>query len=248
MTAFEVLQTFIPEPVPDDQNFFMAPIFAGLTNGSWDENVHMWGRRTNVVDRLEMSIYGKDNSVESPNVGYWVKGTNTDLKAWQQYYRALAAKTNDFPVTLQPQTPAAEVLVALSKYNSAIEELRQAGQRPDSWLPLDYENRVKAAGEMLQYLADMKRCVQVLQLRAIAELQNGESEKAVDDVKLMLRLNDSLRTEPYLISELVRIAMTSITLQPIYEGLVKHQWTDAQLADLDHALAKLNFMKDFQFV
>lgn len=241
-------QAFVPPSVPDDQNFFKAPVFAGLSNGNWDESAHIWQRNTNVVDRLRMSIYGNGDSVASPNVGYWVKETNTDLGAWQQYYRALGMKTNEFPVAPQPQTPATDVLLALSKYNSAIEELRQAGQRPDSWLPLDYENRVKAAGEMLQYLADMKSCVQVLQLRAIAELQNGEGEKAVEDVKLMLRLDDSLRTEPYLISDLVRIAMTSITLQPVYEGLAKHQWTDAQLAELEQALAKLDFLKDFQFV
>ncbi len=68
---------------------------------------------------------------------------------------------------------------------------------------------------LLPHLARLKRCGQVLQLRAIAELQNGQSEKALDDVKLMLRLADSIRTEPFLISHLVRIAMLQIALQPI---------------------------------
>ena len=70
----------------------------------------------------------------------------------------------------------------------------------------------------------------MLQLRAIAELQNGESEKALNDVKLSLRLADSVHTEPFLISHLVRIAILQMTLQPVYEGLAEHKWSDEQLA------------------
>ena len=41
---------------------------------------------------------------------------------------------------------------------------------------------------LLPHLAVVKRYAQVLQLRAIAELQNGQGDKALADVKLMLRL------------------------------------------------------------
>ncbi|MEJ0089417.1 MAG: hypothetical protein WDM80_06705 [Limisphaerales bacterium] len=86
-----------------------------------------------------------------------------------------------------------------------------------------------------------------MELRACAELENGQSDKALDDVKLMFRLTDSIQNEPFLISHLVRIAMTSIALQPIWEGLVKHKWSDAQLAELDHELVSLNFLNDYRF-
>jgi hypothetical protein len=97
-------------------------------------------------------------------------------------------------------------------------------------------------------LAAVKRYAQVLQLRAIAELQNGQNERALADIKLALRLVDSIRTEPCVISHLVRIAMLQITLQPVYEGLAAHQWSDAQLAALDAELAKLDFLADCQHV
>ncbi len=86
----------------------------------------------------------------------------------------------------------------------------------------------------------------MLQLRAIAELQNGQSEKALADVKLALRLADSVRTEPFIITHLVRIAILQITLQPVYEGLAEHKWSDAQLAELDSALSKLDFPADYE--
>ena len=62
-----------------------------------------------------------------------------------------------------------------------------------------------------------------------------------------MRLTDSIRTEPFIISHLVRIAMLQITLQPVYEGLAEHKWSDAQLAELDAELAKLDFLADYEF-
>jgi hypothetical protein len=88
--------------------------------------------------------------------------------------------------------------------------------------------------------------LKVLQLRAIAELQNGQSDKALDDVKLALRLAESVRTEPLLISHLVRIAIVNLTLQPVWEGMAEHQWSDAQLAALNAELAKLDFLADYK--
>jgi hypothetical protein len=63
---------------------------------------------------------------------------------------------------------------------------------------------------------------------------------------LALRLADSIRTEPILISHLVRIAILQITLQPVWEGLANHEWSDAQLAELDSELAELNFLADYK--
>jgi hypothetical protein len=85
-------------------------------------------------------------------------------------------------------------------------------------------------------------------LRADAELADGQSAKALDDVKLMLYLNNSLRNSPFLISHLVRMAIVAIALQPIWEGLAEHEWSDDQLAELDSELAKIDFLADFGFI
>jgi len=192
-----------------------------------------------------MPLAENDSDGPTNNGGNWVKATLTDLKPWQDYYRSLAAKTNLFPIAPQPQSPAQDVLLALSRYAPAIEELREASQLPYSRFPLNYESQPPAA-ILLPHLATLKRCSLVLRPRAIAELQNNESQKALDDVMLSLRLIDSIRTEPFLISHLVRIAILQITLQPIYEGLAEHKWSDAQLAELDSELAKLNFLADYE--
>jgi len=235
----------VPAPVPDNQNFAMAPIVASCYLHVLDKAGHqIQPANTNVVNRLKMAI-GHDSDSPTNGTGNWQKLTVSNLKVWQQYYRTLAAKTDEFPVPAEPQSPAGDVLLALSKYDPAIEELRQASELPYARFPLEYD-KDNTPAILLPHLGALKGCARVLQLRAIAELQNGQIEKAMDDVRLMLRLVDSIHTEPFLISHLVRIAMVNIALQPVWEGLADHKWSDAQLAELDRELSKLDFLADYK--
>jgi hypothetical protein len=252
-------QAFVPPTVPNDQNFFRAPIFTNMLDGK-------------IVMSPSGADGGPDIRPEASQSGYAVYPMRiTDLQAWQNYYRnptnihavtelvmtngTLIAETNylnhatdKFPIASQPQTPAKDVLLALSKFDSAIKELRQASQRPYSDLPLDYKKGFNVGRTLFPYLGELKLCSQTLQLRAGAELADGESAKALDDVKLMLYLNNSLRTSPFLISALVRIAITRVALQPIWEGLAEHKWSDEQLAVLEAELAQMDFLADYEFV
>ena len=237
---------FVPPPVPDDQNFALTPIVFtsyGQILTRDGKVIPPDQRDTNFVNRLKMEIVY--NYEESPKDGNWQAAKISDLKTWRDYYRALAAKTNEFPVAPQLQTPAQDVLLALSKYDPAIEELWQASQLPYSRFPLDYDID-DPAEILLPHLGALKQCSLALQLRALAELQNGQSEKAFADVKLALRLADSVRTEPFIITHLVRIAILQIILQPIWEGLAEHKWSNAQLAALDAELTKLDFLADYK--
>ena len=234
----------VPPPVPDDQNFALMPVVASSYLYILDKNGHRINPpNTNVVNRLNMTAVHNDQWPTN-GTGNWQKSTVSELNVWQQYYRVLAATTNEFPVAPQPQSPAADVLQALSKYDSAIEELRQASKQSYSRFPLNYDSDSPGT-ILLPHLASLKRAAQMLQLRAIAELQLGQTEKALDDIKLVLRLADSIRTEPILISHLVRIAMVNIALQPVWEGLAEHKWSEAQLVELDSELAKLDFLPDY---
>jgi hypothetical protein len=236
----------VPPAIPDDQNFALTPVAASSYETVLDKNGHeLWPRNTSVVNRLQMSPYGDKALLEWPTNGDWRTARACDLNAWQKYYRALASKTNAFPVPPRPQTAAADVLFALSKNNSTIEELRQNGQLPHSRFPLEYDKGDPAA-MVLPHLAALKGCAQVLQLRALAELQNGQGDQALADIKLVWRLTEAIRTEPILISHLVRLAMVNIALQPVWEGLAEHKWSNAQLVEIERELAGLNFLSDYK--
>jgi hypothetical protein len=255
-------QAFVPPSVPDDQNFFIAPVFTNMQNGE-----------------ISMSPYGNDGGFDfrrdASRSGYAIyRMQMTDLQAWQNYYRnptnfhtvigfvwtngvngMMSKQTNylnhlanEFPIAPQQQTPAKDVLLALSKYDSAIEELRQASQRPYANVPLNYEDGFNSASSLLPLLSELKKCSQLLQLRSVAELADGQSDKALDDVKLLLYLNNSLRNSPFLISHLVRFAIVAITVQPIWEGLAERKWSDEQLVALEAELAKVDFLADYGFI
>jgi hypothetical protein len=259
-------QSIVPPPVPDDQNFAFSPVWIAEVKHNFltqPQRAESWyGDRingeevSNLVSLMPVSVsglvgtnnwwtYHLPNMPEMP--GDWTTSQFMDLKPWQSYYRDLEITnpTAGISVAPQPQSPAADVLLALGKFDPVIEQLRQDSARPDSRFPIQYDTG-PAFAILLPHLAAEKRYAQVLQLRAIAELQNGASEKALADVKLMMRLTDASRTEPFLISHLVRIAILQITLQPIYEGLAERKWSDSQLADLDSELAKLDFLADYK--
>ena len=239
------LASLVPPPVPDDQNFALTPVVASSYGEYLDRTGHeILPRNTNVVNRLHMDYWGVNyNGTNVP--GDWAQSMPTDLTGWQQFYRSMAAKTNLFPVPQVPQSPAADVLLALSRFAPVIEELRQAGQLPLSRFPLEYDKENPAA-MLLPHLASLKISSMVLQLRAIAELQTGQSGPALDDIALIERLINSVQTEPILISQVVRMAIFQLMLQPVWEGLADHIWSDSQLAELDAGLAKFDFVADYQ--
>jgi hypothetical protein len=246
--------SLVPPPIPNDQNFALTPILVSSYADRLGTNGHKidpW--LTNVVNRMHMTIFKEhDDARNQPTNGSWATGTLTDLKAWQVYYRTPktyanhpTVVTNQFPVSAQPQSPAEDVLFALGKYDSNIEELRQASRLPLSRFPLNYDadNPYFILSPHISYL---KQCVQVLQLRALAELEMGQTAKSLEDIKLALRLGDSVRSQPLLLSQLVRISEFQIILQPIYEGLSRNEWTDAELTELQRELSKLDFLSDYQ--
>jgi hypothetical protein len=258
---------FVPPPAPDDQNFAFSPVWIAeekYTFQNTPKRAEAWyGDRIysdEVAKNFPLLPVATDgltgtnwmsahNLPDTPQESHgWQTAQTIDLKPWQAYYRELEKvyPAAEISITPQPQSPAQDVLLALSKYDPAIEELRQASQLPYSRFPIEYD-KDDPAEILLPHLAAEKHHAQVLQLRAIAELQNGESDKAFDDVKLSLRLIDSIHTEPFIISQLVRFAIFQITLQPIYEGLAEHKWSDAQLAELDSELSKLDFPADYEF-
>jgi hypothetical protein len=224
-------QAFVPPAVPDNQNFFTAPVFTNIVSG-----------------KIRLDPYPKGDKTYIYTAGDWRKNSVTDLRPWQRVYRDLGENDNGdkFPVSPEPQTPAADVLLALSLYDPVVEELRQASEQPYAYIPLPYEDGIYAIAQpLLPSLAALKRCTQVLEVRAIAELAAGQNQKALDDIRLLLYLSKSLGNSPFLISQLVRMAIVDISIQPIWEGLAQHKWSEEQLGDLETQLSGIDFLDDY---
>ena len=153
-------------------------------------------------------------------------------------------ETNEFPVAAQMQTPAKDVLFALDKFDPVIEELRLASQMPYSRFPLNYDAR-EPAQIILPHLKSLMSCAWVLRLRSIAELADGQPEKALADVRLTLYLASSISNEPFGVASSVRRSLIDFAVQPIGEGLARRQWQDDQLTALVSDLTAINAVQDY---
>lgn len=234
-------QAFVPPPVPDDQNFAMTPLLAPLFDYTfdWKQLKPVWHNPEGKA-RAE-AIKPVDTKSDSifPGMGDWMKGKPVDLKPWQDYYRA----SGEFPVSSQPDAPAQAVLKALGKFDAEIDELRTASTRPYARFPVHYEESVYASRPHLGVLMNLTK---ILTLRANAHLQLNDSAAALDDILFGLQLARVMENEPALISHLVRTACLHMLMQPIWTGLVSHQWNDAQLRALQGGL-RIDFLTNTRF-
>jgi len=141
---------------------------------------------------------------------------------------------------------ATAVLDGLKTNEADFAELRGVSQRPYSRYPVMYDVE-DPAGILLFHLNPIRSNCRRLQLHASAELAAGQSDNALQDVKLIFRLTDSLEREPFLISYLVRVACIQCAIEPIWEGLAEHRWSDAQLQELEAHLREYNFVADLKW-
>ena len=238
------LRAFIPKPVPDDQNFAATPFikswFVKEGLGAYDKlwNDNYWLASSEIPS----------SRTASGNRRF------TDLVAWEKAFDAVrSGHTNSHQqfrsdlLDLQSRSNAAPaVLEAMKSSEARLAELRAASSRPYSRYPVIYDLD-NPWGILLPHLAAAKGACQRLELKACAELAANQSEQALEDVELILHLADSVRGEPFVISYLVRLACAQIAVQPIWEGLAEHGWSDAQLQELQRRLQQHDFLTDLKW-
>jgi len=236
--------TYIPKPVPDDQNFAATPFLKALqTNDSGVIMTNDLWFRGDKNDNITHTNIAKDGGHRH----------FTDLVAWQQAAVALQSgalkRGQEFETDitdLAARAAAAPAVLEGMKPDAAVfAELGAASSREYSRYPVvyDLDNPWMI---LLPHLAKIKQTVLRLNLEACAELAAGQSDQALADGKLMLALADSIKSEPILISCLVRVACVQITIQPVWEGLAEHRWTDAQLQELQARFSSYDFLADME--
>jgi len=229
----------VPPRVPDDQNFAMTPFFAPYfdfvpgTQQPRDTNV--WQRGYRVL--LTNEVYG---ILEK---GGWTEGKSLDLI---RVANELVATNRSSPsrfATGQTQEAARAILEYLKPVDPILDELRNASHRLYSRFNIDYDWESKFS-VLLPHLGPLSHICSRCELRAAAELTLNQTDAAFEDVELMFAVLRSTRSEPFLISQVIRASWLTRSLQPIWEGIARHQWSDPQLAEFTGQLDALNFLDD----
>lgn len=248
--------------VPEDRNLAFAPIFRPLTDytrepsgdaAGWrvvwrDPEGYARAQNMIFVEEPHASLSGflsarrkaaaGGKSAKAADQGpseHWGRGRRVDLANWRDYYRSLT----NWPRTEAPQTPGRDVLTALSRWDVELGEIRAAAAaRPDCRFPLRFDEGFEM---LLPPLATVKRTAVLLRLRAVALLSEGRTDEALADTLLGLRMGEAVADEPILISALVRVAIDTLMLQPVWEGCLDRRWTEPQLVALQHAFAARDY-------
>jgi hypothetical protein len=241
-------KTFIPNPIPDDQNFAATPL------------IKSWFVRSNNVN-IGFDDWRKDNyglAEDSVANGQLKADLGSrhflDLAAWGTAFDAIRGgtlpkghKIEAGNLDRESRAKAApSVLEGLRTNEAVFAELRAVSQRPFARYPVNW-NVEDPFSILLPHLGSVRNVCRRLRLKACAELAAGHSDDALADVKLMLRLTDSLREEPFLISYLVRVACLQLATDPVWEGLADHRWSDAQLQELQVHLQHCDFVADVRY-
>ncbi len=156
--------------------------------------------------------------------GGWHEGHVEDLDAWRTWF------TNT------------DLLAALSKYDPILRQISEASERPYCRFPVRYEDTYAA---LLPHLSPLRNFARIYHLRALTELSAGQTDAALDDVQMCLRLADKIKDEPLLISFLVKVAMINLATQPVWEGLGAHRWNDHHLSALQASFENINQFGSF---
>jgi tetratricopeptide (TPR) repeat protein len=237
---FVVAET-APPPVPDEQNFALTPLLKPALDFVRTTNGIQW-RDTNAYARLQ-SIRADTGEGQTNRLalGNFELGTPANLEAVRNFYRG----NTNYPQPTMPGTAAEDILVALGKFNGELKELREAAVRPSSRFPIEYDYE-PAAAILLPHLAQVQEIAEVVNVRALALLDAGQTDRAFEDLKLGFRLSESIKDETFLIDHLVRISILTMDLQTIREGLARHAWTEAQLVEIEKHLQSLNLLAELK--
>jgi hypothetical protein len=145
-------------------------------------------------------------------------------------------------MSAQPGEPAADVLLALTKLDPELDAIRKASARPQSRFPIHYDELPQALLVHLTFVANVSR---LLQLRAVAELELGHNQQAFTDVNLSFYLADAIKSDAFMISQIVRNRMLEGDLEPVWEGLRAHRWSEEQLKDFQRRFPQIDLLAQY---
>lgn len=230
------LKSMVPAEIPDDQNMAMASFFTNLnfqsTSNTTDNPLDGNTLQRDLIAIGISAVDDKDREVPDDEGGI-------NLVAWQQFYKG----NTNYPQPAKPQTAAEDVLVALSRFDEEIDLLHHAAaERPLTRFPIRYEDGMQV---LLPHLSPTRGVLRVLRLRSAAYLELGRNEEAFKDTQLALRITDSTKEEPLLISYLVRLALLRVSSTFVKEAIVRHGWNDEQLKQLQAYFRQANALADY---
>ena len=236
------LASFVPPPVPDAENFAMAPLLAPIFKATQQELRQKPKPPGSPLERLEaVDLYRGGDSKPPVISGDYEVGKPIDLVGWQRYLQKDARQD---PSTDQ-RVAARAVLAWLANWSPQLTEFSSAASRPYARFPVDYS---KGVALQLPHLSYLLRFAPVYKLRSIAALEAGDPASALQDLKTLDRMQAAIRSEPLLVSYMVRIAIIKLMMPPIWQGCAENLWNEDQSQQIQTMLSRIDLLADYAWV
>ena len=126
----------------------------------------------------------------------------------------------------------------IQKNNEIFTFLEEAVQKPKHRFPLRL-GKEPPTETLWPYLANMRRCAQLLRIKASLEAKNGDINQAVSTCITGLKIGESLSQESLLISQVSMISIDTIIAHTIEDILTKAEIDSAVYHDLYTALKRV---------
>lgn len=130
--------------------------------------------------------------------------------------RLAAAVTDPTRGRIVGEKDEAADLLAVDEARNVFEALHRARAFPRCQYPHDYSKGVDLASLDTRQFSKMGR---LLALRALLRAEKNDAGGAIEDLSALFRLSQSLRDEPFLLSQVVRITLASLGLDTLEQVL-----------------------------
>lgn len=126
----------------------------------------------------------------------------------------------------------------LGRHQPIADWLHEAGAESGSVrYPVDFRAGIST---LLPHAQQVRAAARFLDLEASVRMHRGDHAAATQSLICQLRVGESLRDEPIIVSQLVRIAVFGVFTERLKEYLAWGQATDEELAQLQAAVAEVD--------
>jgi ABC-type Na+ efflux pump permease subunit len=241
------LARFLPVPVPDDSNLARSPAFRAVLNGTNQsvarvlQGVQLMNPTYPGSPNVNMVLkWGRQDFLPLSHVAEVLFQTNPPANRTRfnrPTYGAPAQDTNRADA-------AAGVVQGLRPHDEIMDALAQAARLP-FFQVFTHRTAVAVLRPATPELQALEQMHYLFQVRACARLVGNDTAAASEDLLTSLRLANLARQSPDTRSSARAQALLTASLQPLWEGLVQHQWTAPQLTVFQQELAGFNVLADY---
>lgn len=228
------LSRLLAKPVSDELNFARSPAFLGLSKGTDVELAGLVGRMQPFDAQLSVH---QDNKMLTD----WSRQKITPL---DDFAGGLGLRRG-LTTAVDRAEDAAAILRGLQPHQDSLKELAAAAACRPVFQMTTNRDPISILRSGQHGVLSLERLHTLFQVRACAFLALGDNKSAAEDLLTGFRLARLARDVPDARSSARVQVLLVRCLQPLWEGLSQHAWTEPQLASFQHALAGFNLLTDY---